>query len=255
MPGPGANKESPIKIICKDNLNKQNDLQYSIKPKKANAINQSNNSYYSRSKSQIQKQIFDIKSEIIQANNVPQNIIRLKNLGNTCYFNSGLQCILNCQFLTNDLINSKYRIESNNMELVCSFRKLLIDIKDNSSFISPHEVLNEFRKIESKYNNSYQHDSPEFLSDFLNALSSQLNKVNQSNNNNSTQYNINTPEDFDKKCKSKEDSIIKDLFYGHISNTYICNCNTKQINYEQFLLFHCPLNKIETTINCYHLNS
>ena len=139
-----TNKESPIKIICKDNLNKQNDLQYSIKPKKANAINQSNNSYYSRSKSQIQKQIFDIKSEIIQANNVPQNIIRLKNLGNTSYFNSGLQCILNCQFLTNHLINSKYRIESNNMELVCSFRKLLIDIKDNSSFISPHEVLNEF---------------------------------------------------------------------------------------------------------------
>ena len=73
-------------------------MQNYINPKRKNAIHQSNNFYCSRSKSQIQKKIIDIKSEIIQANNVAQNIIGLKNLGNTCYFNSSLQCVLNCRF-------------------------------------------------------------------------------------------------------------------------------------------------------------
>lgn len=235
------------KIEC-DLCNKSNILMYEIINPKIN----------------FHERYHNIKLDAFQDNNISKNVdfneqdqlnvFGLSNLGNTCYFNSSLQCILNCRYFTNSILNDNNNSNEKKEKLISIFYDLVKKIQLKKNIISPHEVLKEFRKIESKYNNSYQHDSPEFLSDFLNALSSQLNKVNQSNSN-STQYNINTPEDFDKKCKSKEDSIIKDLFYGHISNTYICNCNTKQINYEQFLLFHCPLNKSKTTINCYHLNS
>lgn len=181
------------------------------------------------------------------------NVVGLSNLGNTCYFNSGLQCIIHCKYLANYFLDGYYIKENKTGGLVQSFYELLIRLKQNFSNQSPNTLLKEFRKKEISYDDSYQHDSPEFVSDFLNALSDELKRDNLSKKDKSELHKDNTPESFDIRCRSKEDSIIKDLFYGNISNTYLCPCS-KTVKFEQFLLFHCPLLKIaSSTINCYYI--
>ena len=116
----------------------------------------------------------------LQYNNRRIDIPKLRNLGNICYFNSGLQCILNCTFFT------KY-FEDNYVSKDClnvNFEQLPLT-KALSNFIttlqrnkqqpsvnyqpSVNDLYTTFIKKENKYADRSQHDSGEFISDFLTA--------------------------------------------------------------------------------------
>ena len=208
--------------------------------------------YFLSSENKLQMLMRDEKG--LQYNNRRIKIPKLRNLGNICYFNSGLQCILNCTFFT------KY-FEDNYVSKDClnvNFEQLPLT-KALSNFIttlqrnkqqpsvnyqpSVNDLYTTFIKKENKYADHSQHDSGEFISDFLNALDAELNR---SSNYKEAAISEDNYLKSIQKYTNKNNSIIFDLFYGQMENIYKCDCKPednkckckdKKVN-EFFLLFH-----------------
>ena len=199
--------------------------------------------YFLSSENKLQMLMRDEKG--LQYNNRRIKIPKLRNLGNICYFNSGLQCILNCTFFT------KY-FEDNYVSKDClnvNFEQLPLT-KALSYFITTLQYNNQpsvnylyttFIKKENKYADHSQHDSGEFISDFLTALDVELNR---SSNYKEAAISEDNYLKSIQKYTNKNNSIIFDLFYGRVENIYKCDCKPnkckcmdKKVN-EFFLLFH-----------------
>ena len=221
--------------------------------------------YFLSSENKLQMLMRDEKG--LQYNNRRIKIPKLRNLGNICYFNSGLQCILNCTFFT------KY-FEDNYVSKDClnvNFKQLPLT-KALSNFIttlqrnkqqpsvnyqpSVNDLYTTFIKKENKYADHSQHDSGEFISDFLNALDAELNR---SSNYKEAAISEDNYLKSIQKYTNKNNSIIFDLFYGQMENIYKCDCKPednkckckdKKVN-EFFLLFHVNIKVATKSFDAY----
>jgi ubiquitin C-terminal hydrolase len=85
----------------------------------------------------------------------------LQNFGNTCYFNSVLQCILQVPQLSNYLIKT----ELDNSEFLLEYQKFVKKFwLDKTNSIEDHsKILNIFKTHYPQFNNMNQHDCQETL--------------------------------------------------------------------------------------------
>jgi ubiquitin C-terminal hydrolase len=120
--------------------------------------------------------------------------VGLHNLGNTCFMNAVLQCLLHCDAFINYFIHEQYKREplnsKNDQAITNSFVSFITGmIKNNRALYqsqgyngmhtyNPSGLRKEILKKESKYNNNRQHDALEFFSDFLDLLSKEVNRSN-----------------------------------------------------------------------------
>ena len=173
--------------------------------------------------------------------------LAFRNLGNTYYMNSCLQCIAHCEALSTYFLSRKHQRNNLNYSkkknLVEEYEEFIKRVWEGqfSDSISPAKLRNAFVSVEEKYKDFSQHEPSEMLSDFLNNLSIQLNRSN------SMQYNdlngLKKDALFEwNKMLNKENSIIKDLFYGLVNNSISCqNCSQITNKYEEFLLLDLPI--------------
>ena len=112
----------------------------------------------------------------------PPGLVGLSNLGNTCYMNSALQCLLNTPGLTNFFLTSPAVVEnlrgkSNGSK---AYRKLVCDTWASStgsrpySYTEPRLILHAIRIAYPMFRGFHQHDSQEFLRCFMEQLHEEL---------------------------------------------------------------------------------
>lgn len=168
----------------------------------------------------------------------------LKNLGNTCYMNSVLQCLSNVLNLTHYLRTCKTLPED---EVISSYVKLLNAIWKSNSPIIPSSFKTSINKKLKKYDTSNQYDSNEFLLDFLEVLNNNLitKKVKiSSNNTNSNKYLIQANNSWSEYF-NKKSTVISELFYGQYIKNYKCRgCNENMYKtFEPFITLNLSCNR------------
>ena len=111
-------------------------------------------------------------------------LVGLINLGNTCYMNSALQCLSNCEYLTKYFLSGYYKRELNTTskygsggEIVESYVQLLEKLwKETKPYFKPIQFFRTFVTHVKSFANNSQHDSHEMLIYLLEKLHEDLNR-------------------------------------------------------------------------------
>lgn len=200
----------------------------------------------------------------------------LANLGNTCYMNLALQCLVHLQEVNLYFFYGLHERELNKTnplgfkgDIASAFSNLLHKLFDlapaasaalASSSVTPREFKYTVGRYLSMFQGYQQQDSQEFLSWLLDALHEDLNRIYD-------KPYLEKPELLDEdvnsdpaiaelaaKCwsqhKQRNDSIIVDLFSGLYQSTLVCpTCGKKSVTFDPYndITLPLPVNK-----NWYH---
>jgi ubiquitin carboxyl-terminal hydrolase 4/11/15 len=192
----------------------------------------------------------------------------LRNLGNTCYMNSALQCLSHSKDLVNYFLAKKWKDEKNEDNplgskglLVDAFAELMFQMWNSSySVVSPSRFKYEMGSFQSMFDGMNQHDSQEFLSHLLDGLHEDLNMIQKKPY---TEGVEGTPDEDDAVVARKSwvnflrrnFSEIMKMFYGQFRSETRCpNCSKTVITFDPYQLISLAVPKRVTKFfSCYYI--
>ena len=109
----------------------------------------------------------------------------LKNLGNTCYMNSGLQCLSNTKEITDYFMKDDFKSHINHSNplgtkgnLACAYAELIREMWTGSSeSVAPVKLKKKIGDFATQFSGYGQQDSQEFISYLIDGLQEDLNLV------------------------------------------------------------------------------
>lgn len=132
----------------------------------------------------------------------------LDNLGNTCYFNCALQCLLQTPQLSNFLILRNY---SGNCNFTKEYQSLVRNVwLKGRGTLNPERILQLFRDLCAQFKTCDQHDSQEAFLCLLDILDKSLRPFNN----------------------KKDHSLIREVFYSTMVQETVYK-DGKSLKYEQ----------------------
>lgn len=188
--------------------------------------------------------------------------VGLANLGNTCYMNSALQCLLHVPEVNNYFFLNLYEKELNTTnalgfrgEVAQAFGLLLhraFDPTSLNSSVSPRDFKYTIGHYSSMFLGYHQQDSQEFLSWLLDALHEDLNRILEKPYNEKPELsdddlgNHQALVKLANMCwhqhKQRNDSVITDLFTGMYQSTLVCpDCGKTSVTFDPFNDLTLPL--------------
>jgi ubiquitin C-terminal hydrolase len=177
----------------------------------------------------------------MKTQNVWKKLIGLENLGNTCFMNSSLQCLIHTEPFIYRLLSEKERFKSK--RITSAFLEIIDDMIRNvepKGSVKPANFKKTFGVAHSIYTGYSQQDSQEFLRRLFEDIAKEGNRVNivptyrELDTRSNDKRKINN--DFDKLYRSREDSIVLDTFYGQVVNIFSCrDCKYETYSFEKFL--------------------
>ena len=176
----------------------------------------------------------------------------IKNLGNTCYMNSILQCLTNSPPLLKYFMtrNSEHELNCNNEakgQLAMEFTEVMSNLWSSQNFcVSPLDFKNIIGRLKREFAGRKQQDSHEFLCKMLEWLHGDTNKV------------VFPGKELEQNCTDSKDtaaakrhwrnylernqSIIVQLFCGQSRSTVKCvSCKVESVTYREFTNLTLPL--------------
>lgn len=190
---------------------------------------------------------------IVSKQSVVAGTVGLNNLGNTCYMNSALQCLVHIPEIVEYFVSGEYQkdINTNNPigyggTVAKAFANLISALytEYDSAYRPSH-----FKMTMGRFNRSFagyqQQDSQEFTAFLLDALHEDLNKVKNKPATEKPELDedkVHDPEAIKalaEECwelhKKRNASTIMDLFTGVYKSTLVCPvCNKVSITFDPF---------------------
>jgi hypothetical protein len=171
----------------------------------------------------------------------------LVNLGNSCYMNSGLQCLSRVSPLTLLLLSDRYskdinvkNIDGTGGDLVREYSSLLRELWFGSArHVSPSAFKRVAAKINPDYGGFAQHDVHELLEFFIDKIHEDLNKVDrkpyaeypEGDGTNDSEIAQLTWD----RHSLRHDSIVKDVFGGQLRSQLVCpTCKKVSVKFDYF---------------------
>lgn len=183
-----------------------------------------------------------------------RGIVGLRNLGNTCYMNSSLQCLLQLEQLGNYFYDEAYRSDVNRQnplgwqgQVADTFGEFLKNVfSDEYSTIAPKSILGVMRQINAQFAGFNQHDSQEFLSFLLDALHEDLNRVQDKPQTQEIEGRGRPDTEVAKEAWEthllRHDSFLLDTFCGQFRSIITCpTCNRVSKKFDPFWMLTVPL--------------
>ena len=179
----------------------------------------------------------------------------LRNLGNTCYMNSVIQCLSHTLPLRQLYVSDCYRQYLNNKgDLSYAFKHVMLELwKTTSSYsVSPHYLKRQVGIAAPIFSDNRQHDAHEFMRFLLNELHEEINRASEKGRNSPADNKT-----LEKACArylTWEDSRISQLFSGMLRSDVCCSvCRHTSTAYVPFLDLSLPIP--ERKQRPYHLYS
>lgn len=184
-----------------------------------------------------------------------QGLTGLRNLGNTCFMNSILQCLSNTKELRDYCLQNQYLRDLNNNSrmrtaLMSEFAKLiqLLWTSSPNESVSPSEFKTQIQRYAPRFVGYNQQDAQEFLRFLLDGLHSEVNRV-LVRPRASTDTLDHLPDDEKsrqmwRRYQEREDSRISDLFVGQLKSSLTCSeCGYCSTAFDPFWDLSLPIPK------------
>jgi len=182
-----------------------------------------------------------------------RGIVGLENLGNTCYMNSTLQCLMQSPWLNKFFLDDSWRRDLNRANplgkggrVAEEYAALLQNVfSDEHSVIDPKNFKSVI-ELDERFCGWGQQDSQELLAFLLDGLHEDLNRVKDKLNienvqSNGREDNIVANEAWTTHLK-RNDSIIVDKLYGQFRSKLACpSCGRTSVTFEPFMYLTVPV--------------
>lgn len=183
-------------------------------------------------------------------------LVGLRNLGNTCFMNSVLQCLSNTkpllEYCLKDFYVSEINTTTSSMKgaLFKAFANLLQSMwKGTESAVNPQTFKNQIQKFAPRFMGYSQQDAQEFLRYLLQGLHEDVNRVGTKPKPNTTDIDEKLSENQKsaeswKRYLRFDDSKIVDIFVGQLKSTLQCTvCGHSSVTFDPFWDLSLPIPK------------
>lgn len=196
-----------------------------------------------------------IKIEDLLERDSRHGLVGLKNLGNTCFMNTAIQCLSHCEDLTKYFLTKKVfdEINRNNKDgtsgqVAKAYYELITELwQGDNKYLCPSDFRQIFVRFVRQFSGFSQHDSNEMLTFMLDTLNEDLNRVKEKpyiemKEKLVGESDIDASQRWWKNHLSRENSIIVDLFYGQYKSIITCpECSRISITYDPFMCLGLPI--------------
>ncbi|XP_063799588.1 ubiquitin carboxyl-terminal hydrolase 2 isoform X2 [Pseudophryne corroboree] len=176
--------------------------------------------------------LLDFMLHRTKAPKVVQGLVGLRNLGNTCFMNSILQCLSNSKDLRDYCLQNSYQRDLNakacSTAIMKEFAHLLQAIWTSSAneVVSPSEFKTQIQRYAPRFMGYNQQDAQEFLRFLLDGLHNEVNRVTVRSkySHQDLDHLIDTEKGKQmwKRYLEREDSRIVELFVGQLKSSLTC---------------------------------
>lgn len=182
----------------------------------------------------------------------------LSNLGNTCFMNSMLQCLSNCEPLTEYILSDRYTEEINinnplgmGGRMVEAYAGLMKEMwSGDFTSVVPQRFKSTIGQYAPQFAGYQQQDSQELMNFLLDGLHEDLNRVVNKPYTETVESNgrpdlVVAKESWDRHLM-RNDSVIVDLIQGQLKSHVTCpDCSNDSITFDPYMSLSLPLPSVD----------